>query len=79
MNWIDLAQDKDQWRALVITVMNLRVPYSVEKFLSGCAAGGFSKMTQVHEVSSFIYRYFIFFTQLISSLSSWSFTNLYGV
>jgi hypothetical protein len=26
MNWIDLAQDRDQWRALVITVMNLRVP-----------------------------------------------------
>jgi hypothetical protein len=26
MDWIDLAQDKDQWRALVDTVMNLRVP-----------------------------------------------------
>jgi hypothetical protein len=26
MEWIDLAQDRDQWRALVITVMNLRVP-----------------------------------------------------
>jgi hypothetical protein len=26
MNWIDLAQDRDQWRALVITVMNLLVP-----------------------------------------------------
>jgi transposase len=25
MNWIDLAQDMDQWRALVNTVMNLRV------------------------------------------------------
>jgi transposase len=24
--WIDLAQDGDQWRALVSTVMNLRVP-----------------------------------------------------
>jgi hypothetical protein len=26
IDWIDLAQDKDQWRALVYTAMNLRVP-----------------------------------------------------
>jgi hypothetical protein len=26
MDWIDLAQDKNQWRALVNTVMNLRAP-----------------------------------------------------
>jgi hypothetical protein len=26
MDWIDLAQDMDQWRALVNTVMNLQVP-----------------------------------------------------
>jgi hypothetical protein len=26
IDWIDLAQDIDQWRTVVNTVMNLRVP-----------------------------------------------------
>jgi hypothetical protein len=50
MDWIDLAQDRDQWRALVSTVMNLRVLQNVRKFLSSCTTGGFSRRAQLHEV-----------------------------
>jgi hypothetical protein len=32
MDWIELAQDMDQWRAHVSTVMNLRVPWNAGKF-----------------------------------------------
>jgi hypothetical protein len=42
MDWIDLAQDKDQWRDLMNTVLNLRVPENAGKSLSSCTTGGFS-------------------------------------
>jgi hypothetical protein len=49
MDLIDLAQDMDQWSALVSTAMNLRVPYNAGKFLSSCTIGGFSRRAQLHE------------------------------
>ena len=34
MDWIDIAQDRDRWRALVNTVMKLRVPQNTVNFLT---------------------------------------------
>jgi hypothetical protein len=49
VNRIDVAQDKDQWRARVNTVLNLRVPKDAGKFLSGCTIGGLSRRAQLCE------------------------------
>jgi hypothetical protein len=51
MVWIgfDLAQDRDQCRVLVNTVMNLRVPKITGKLLSSCTIGGFSRKAQLLE------------------------------
>jgi hypothetical protein len=49
VDWIDMAQDRDQWRPLVNTVLNLRAPQNAGKFLSGCIIGGSSRRAQLSE------------------------------
>jgi hypothetical protein len=51
MDWIDLAQDRDQWKALANTIMNHWVPYNAWKFLSSCTTGDFSRRSELHEVN----------------------------
>jgi len=34
MGWIQLAEDRDRWRALVNAIMNLQVPLNVGNFLT---------------------------------------------
>jgi hypothetical protein len=51
VDWIRLAKDRNRWRALVNSVLNLRVPWNVGKLSSGLTSSGLSSSVQFNRVS----------------------------
>jgi hypothetical protein len=51
LDWIGVAQDRDSWRALVNSVMNLQVSQNAGTLSSGYINCGLSGIAQLHRVS----------------------------
>jgi hypothetical protein len=51
VDWTYLAEDRDQWRALVYTIMNLRVSKGAGNFFTIWVIIRFSRRTLFHGIS----------------------------
>jgi hypothetical protein len=61
MDWIELAQDRDQWRALGGHGNEPSDSIKCWEFLSSCTVGGFSRRAQLHECVSCLAMAFVSF------------------
>jgi hypothetical protein len=51
VDWIGLAKDRNRWRAVANSVLNLRIPGNAGKLSSGLTSSGLSSSAQIHIVS----------------------------
>jgi hypothetical protein len=51
VDWIGLAKERNRWRAVVNSVLNLRVPWNAGKLSSGLISSNLSSSAQLHRVS----------------------------
>jgi hypothetical protein len=51
VDWLCIADSRDQWLALVKTVINFLVPLTARNFFTSCITVSFSRRTLLHAVS----------------------------